>query len=252
MVLNYELTIITDGEGIITTNGHDSYVKRGDIYLSLPHDIHSLRSSVNAPMKYDFYSFYTDNEDYSKRLEELSSLLSLDNRVFSNERISALVCDAILEFVDDQSYSEELLYSIFKQIMIYLIRGIGREVSHRARGASGADAISYTMMNYIDTHIRTLSSLEELGGALGYNYSYLSNLFKTATGITVSSYYRGRRLELAKEMLRERSMNVTEIAERLGYSSLYAFSRAFKEAFGISPKQYERTLQTDTNDNDQN
>ena len=241
----YELTIITDGEGVITTNGHDSHVKRGDIYLSLPHDIHGLRSSVNAPMKYDFYAFYTDNAEYSKRLADLCDLLSPDNRVFSNERISALVCDAILEFVDNQSYSEDLLYSIFKQIMIYLIRGIGREVSHRTREASGADAVCYTMMNYIDTHISTLSALDEIGGALGYNYSYLSDLFKNTTGITVSQYYRTRRLELARDMLGERSMNVTKIAERLGYSSLYAFSRAFKDAFGISPKQYLRTLQSD-------
>ena len=35
-------------------------------------------------------------------------------------------------------------------------------------------------------------------------------------------------------------MSVTEIAERLGYSSLYAFSRTFKEAFGTSPKQYAK------------
>ena len=125
--------------------------------------------------------------------------------------------------------------------MIYLIRDLERESAPRVRGASHADAICYKIMNYIDTHICTISSLEELSDAIGYNYSYLSDLFKETTGNTVSSYYRGRRLELAMEMLREGRMSITEIAERLGYSSLYAFSRAFKEKFGVSPKQYERT-----------
>ena len=238
----FELTIITDGEGVVSTNGRDTAVKRGDIYLSFPYELHGIRSSVDAPMKYDFCSFYTDDGEYASRLNELTSLLSTDERVFSDERISALVCDAISEFVDEKSDSEELLHSIFKQIMIYLLRDALKGASHRVRGASGADAVCYRVMNYIDTHAATLTSLDELAEALGYNYSYLSDLFKRSTGMTVSSYYRGQRLELAREMLREGSMNVGEVAARLGYSSLYSFSRSFKEKFGISPKQYAMSL----------
>ena len=89
----YELTIITDGEGTVTTNGQDSPVKRGDIHLSLPRDIHGIRSSVDAPMKYDFYSFYTDNEEYNARLQNIAEQRSPSDRVFRDERISALVCD---------------------------------------------------------------------------------------------------------------------------------------------------------------
>ena len=242
----YELTIITDGEGFVITNGQESPVKRGDIYISLPRDIHGIRSSVDAPMKYDFYSFYTENEEYKEKLQDIAEHLSPRDRVFSDERISALVCDAITEFVEERYSRDELLYSILKQIMIYLIRDLERESSPRLRRASQADAICYKIMNYIDTHICTLGSLEELSDAIGYNYSYLSDLFKENTGNTVSSYYRRRRLELAKEMLREGTMSITEIAEWLGYSSLYAFSRAFKEALGVSPKQYAKAEKKST------
>ena len=234
----YELTIITDGEGFISANGNDSPVKRGDIFLSLPHDLHSIRSSVDAPIKYDFYSFYTENSEYSERLSEIGKQLTTSNRVFSDERISALVCDAIAEFVENRYSRNELLYSIFKQILIYLIRDLERESAPRLRDASQSDTICYKIMNYIDTHLCALGSLEELSFAIGYNYSYLSALFKEATGNTISAYYRGRRLLLACEMLREGSLSITEIAARLGYSSLYAFSRAFKEEYGTSPKQY--------------
>jgi AraC-like DNA-binding protein len=189
-------------------------------------------------MKYDFYSFFTVDEKYAARLAELTECLSPEDRVFSDERISSLVCDAIAEFIENQSYTEELLYSIFKVILIYIIRNLERDTAPRTRSASGADTICYQIMNYIDTHIYALNSLNELSAAIGYNYSYLSDLFKATTGNTISGYYRARRLELAREMLKEGTMSVTEISERLGYSSLYSFSRAFKEAFGTSPKKY--------------
>jgi len=125
----FELTIITDGEGSVITNGIGTSVKRGDIYLSLPCDMHEIRSSKDAPMKYDFFSFYTEDPVYKSELEKIAGCLSPSDRVFLDERISALVCDAIMEFIDNSRFSEELLYSIFKQITIYIIRNFASETA---------------------------------------------------------------------------------------------------------------------------
>ena len=237
----YELTIITDGEGEVITNGKATAVKRGDIYFSLPCDMHEIRSSELAPMKYDFFSFGTENPKYLTILENVSRCLQTEDRVFSDERISALVCDAIMEFTKESPLSEELLYSIFTQIIVYIIRDFSAVKSHlKRRNASASDAICYQIMNYIDTHIYTMKSLEELAEVMKYNYSYLSTLFKKTTGNTLLSYYYAKRLEVARMLILENSLKISEIAEQLGYSSLYAFSRAFKEMYGVSPKQYLR------------
>ncbi len=237
----FELTIITDGEGEVITNGIPAPVKRGDIYLSLPRDMHEIRSSVNAPMKYDFYSFYTENEEYSSALDSATSYLSPEERVFTDERIAALVCDAIMEFIEGKTFSDDLLYLIFKQIMIYIIRDVKSGERKRIRSASAAESMCYKIMNYIDTHVYTIRSLEEVAEALNYNYSYLSSLFKSTTGNTLFSYYESKRLDLARELLADGTQSVTEIADLLGYSSLYSFSRAFKDSFGKSPKKYMMT-----------
>ena len=237
----YELTILTDGEGEVITNGKATAVKRGDIYFSLPCDMHEIRSSKDAPMKYDFFSFRTENPKYLQMLDEAARCLSTEDRVFSDERISALVCDAILEFTKEAPLSEELLYSIFTQIIVYIIRDFNT-ASPRAkrRNASSSDAICYQIMNYIDTHVYTMKNLEELAEVMKYNYSYLSTLFKNTTGNTLLSYYYAKRLAVARMLILENSLKISEIAEQLGYSSLYAFSRAFKGMYGVSPKQYFR------------
>ena len=237
----FELTIVTDGEGSIFANGVATTVTRGSIFLSLPSDIHEIRSSRDAPLKYDFLCFYTDNEKYSDALKKLSACLTPDNRVFSDERISALVCDAIMELINARDYSNELLYAIFNQIVIYIIRDFefGFTVD-RKRNASQAEGICYRIMNYIDTHIYTMQGLSDLADAMQYNYSYLSDLFCKVTSDTLLHYYRTRRLEAAKLLLSEGKLSVGEIADLLHYASIYTFSRAFKEAFGTSPAQYRK------------
>lgn len=235
----YELTIITDGEGWVKTNGIEMPVSRGDIHLALPCDTHEIRSSANAPMKYDFFSFYTENESYNEKLCEICGYLSPSDRIFRDERISALICNAIMEFVNKECFSEELLYSVFNQIIIYLIRNAEHGTAAiRSRGVSQKETVCYQLMNYIDTHIYELTSLREFEKITSYNYSYLSTLFKETTGSTLSSYYQNKRLEAARQLILEGNETITKIAELLNYSSIYSFSRAFKEAYGVTPKKY--------------
>lgn len=238
----YELTIITDGEGEVVANGVSTAVKRGDIFLSLPCDVHRIVSSESAPMKYDYFCFSTEHEGYRAALEEICRDLSPSDRVFTDERIHDLVCDAIMEFIDQTRFSHELLHAIFTQIIVRLIRDVAEGSKARMRNADQAETICYQLMNHIDTHIYSISKLEDIADAMSYNYSYLSTLFRKTTGSTLLSYYHRKRLDAARELIAEGSLKMTEIAEALHYSSLYSFSRAFKENFGISPKQYAQTL----------
>ena len=101
---------------------------------------------------------------------------------------------------------------------------------------NSADELCYQLMHYIDTHMYRLQSLNDLSEEFGYNYSYLSDLFRKNTGDTLSNYYRTRHLNAARLLLDEKKLRIHQIAEILGYSSLYAFSKAFKHRYGISPE----------------
>ena len=202
----FELTVITDGEGEVLTNGIPTSVKRGDIYISLPFDMHEIRSSKTSPMKYDFFSFFTDNETFLAALEDATQKLSPIDRTFSDERINSLICDAIAEFIEESDFSSELLYSIFTEIMIYLIRDLNCGARASIRSATQAQELCYQIMNYIDTHIYSIRTLEAVAERMNYNYSYLSAVFKKTTGNTLLSYYRSKRMEVAAMLILENTM----------------------------------------------
>ena len=237
----YELTVVTDGKADIITNGKKTEVKKGDIYLSFPCDVHEIISSAREPLKYDFFSFYTDNEKYGELLSKLSLICPADSRVFRDGHIPALISDAMSELSGDAPFSEEILASVFGQIVIYTLRNtLYGKTARTVMSVSGAEMLCYQIMNYIDTNIFTMSNLEDISAALKYNYAYLSGLFKKTTGNTVLSYYQRKKLEAARLILLEENTKIGEVSERLGYASPYSFSRAFKEAYGISPKQYSK------------
>lgn len=81
-------------------------------------------------------------------------------------------------------------------------------------------------------------SLEELGKKIGCSHFYLSRIFSTQTGQTITQHLRQLRMEKAAELLKSREYNVTEVALEVGYNSLSHFSSAFQETFGCCPGLY--------------
>ncbi len=238
----FELTVVTDGAGTVTTNGTPTEVKNGDIYLSMPCDIHKIESDSENPLKYDFLAFRVKNNEFKDELDRIAETYHSPNmRIFHDERVRRLIANAIAELTVPDMCSEQLLNSVFKQILIYLIRNFQKTPNKNyPDNATGAEILCYRLMNYIDTHIYTIGTLSKLSEITGYSYGYISALFKKNTSETLSDYYNKKRADAASLLLKENKLTVTEISEALGYSSLYAFSKAFKNQFGLSPKIYRK------------
>ena len=234
----FELTVVTEGEGVVYTNGVANKVARGDIYLSFPYELHQIISSSNAPLHFDFFAFRPDQAHFQEEFFELSKLYAPNNRIVRDERIVSLIGEAIAEFIGKQTGFEEMLYCQFRQILLYILRAFkSLKSSLSSVGTVQPKAFCYQIMNYIDTHIYAMKNLQEMAVAFNYNYSYLSSLFKETTGGSLADYHRKKKLETALSLLKE-EMSVSQIAELLHYSSPYAFSRAFKAEYGVAPKRF--------------
>lgn len=79
-----------------------------------------------------------------------------------------------------------------------------------------------------------------LARELGYDYTYLSNLFSEVKGMTVQQYIIMHKIERAKELILYEELNVSEISYRLQYSSVAHFSNQFKKLTGLSPSYYKK------------
>lgn len=81
-------------------------------------------------------------------------------------------------------------------------------------------------------------SLTELAQQVGLNDYKLKSGFRQVFGTTVFGYLHQQRMQSARNLLISTDLNITEIANQVGYTSLSAFSTAFKKFFGISPSRF--------------
>ena len=81
-------------------------------------------------------------------------------------------------------------------------------------------------------------TLRALSRRLGYSEYHFSRKFHELSGMSLRDYLRYRRLAFALREVRESTLGLLDIAVRYGFSSHEAFTRAFREAYGITPSEY--------------
>ena len=130
------------------------------------------------------------------------------NTLLAKARLCELICLIVADnFAGCLGAQKEKSYSVAEQIKAYIDAGQG-----------------FTM------------SLDDFEKHFSYSKFHLEKLFRESYGESLISYRNHKRLERAREMLTE--MDVSATAEALGFSSIYVFSRAFKNHFGVPPSSY--------------
>ena len=97
------------------------------------------------------------------------------------------------------------------------------------------------IQQHIQEHIAEDLTLITLAEVVYLNPSYLSRLYKQMTGMTISDYITGVRIDKAKSMLKSPKYKIQDISVALGFDSASYFTQFFKKNTGYTPLEY-RTL----------
>ena len=96
------------------------------------------------------------------------------------------------------------------------------------------------VMRYIRAHIDEPLDRETLAAVAGFSIPHFHRVFTAHVGESAVSYVRRLRMERAGRKLRMGAVDITEVALAAGYDSHAAFSKAFKQQFGISPSDFRQ------------
>jgi len=99
--------------------------------------------------------------------------------------------------------------------------------------------IIITEMIHYNEELPKVNYSEYISNIMGYDYTYLANVFSEVKGITIEHYIIAHKIEKVKELLLYDELNLTEISYRMNYSSVSHLSTQFKKVTGLTPTYFK-------------
>lgn len=112
------------------------------------------------------------------------------------------------------------------------------DASVAARSASGLDRELDQALRQMERSLASPTTLDDLADASGLSVRHFTRRFRDAFGIAPMEYLDRKRLALAQQMLAYESATVSEVSDRMGFSSPAVFSRWFANLAGETPSAY--------------
>lgn len=245
----YKLVSVTHGVGELCAFGSETLIKEGSVVFMLPGDIFEIVGHDGNDVTYDFIEFTVCSDKYGVDFDVVcEKKTNFENRVFECESVSVSLSNLCNELErTNEEFLVDLVSHISSQLILYILRYYGYSTFEKHTQDDANVKVCNEIMRYIDSRIYSIKNLHEVSVAMGYNYSYISTLFHKTTGVTLNSYFKNKRMNEARKLLSDNRMSVSEIARVMNYSSVYAFSKAFKEHFGASPGHYSGRFPNNNN-----
>lgn len=226
----FELLVVTNGELNITLDNSNLKLRKDEAVLIFPNVVHSMIHSdcefiicIFSPLLVTAY--------YSK----VSHLLP-DNPVFK-------IPDNLLEILNKLDNHSSILA---KKGFLYLLCEQFDQNRTYTKQKDGDYTLLVKILHYIENNYKKECSLKSLSETIGYDYTYVSRLFKDLVGLSFNNYVNYYRLNNACYLFENSKNSITNCALESGYTSIRSFNRNFKKQFGITPSEYTNNIKKST------
>lgn len=238
---DYLLYFILDGKGVYRCGKRRFALRTGDGFLVEPDTAALCESDANDPWSYLWIGFGgARSADYLKRLGLGSQQLTFYSP--DGETLAHLISSMLLhcpESIENDFALQGLLFQFFASLarsISLLTSAACKEQDKESReDLYVRRAVEYVQYNY-SKHI----TVTDIAKYTAVNRSYLFTVFQRVLGISPQEFLTAYRLARAKGLLLLTNTSIAEIAAAVGYRDPLVFSKAFKQATGITPVQYRQ------------
>ncbi|QLY28168.1 AraC family transcriptional regulator [Nocardia huaxiensis] len=177
-------------------------------------------------------------------LAELPEVLHIPARLGNHPSVRATVDLLADELTDNRPGSDAAVPPLLELLLLYLLRAwIADTASHEMSGwaAAFADPDVSAALRAIHEAPAHPWTVESLGARAGLSRAAFARRFTTLVGEPPLAYLTRWRMIIAARLLRDTDSPLSTIARHTGYSSEYAFAKAFKREYGTAPGQYRKS-----------
>ncbi|MGP1376283.1 MAG: AraC family transcriptional regulator [Bulleidia sp.] len=233
----YELTYVDHGSLATTVDKQAFNIRASQCMIYGPGQFHDQRVTSN-----DACSYLTVIFEAGGNIPE-----HLLNHVFTCSRKAVTFINDFVNGSDSKSpYRSDLMLFALN---VLLITVLDESTSAHALPKPTSpinqhfeNRLVEEIIEYITHHLDEPLPIEQICVRFSISRSTLQNLFKNNLKIAPKQYINNAKLHLSRTMIRKGDMTISEIAEKLGFSSIHYFSRKFTASYGITPSEFARQI----------
>ena len=247
----YEIYFLISGDVTYTVESRQYRIMPGDILLINPQELHQIciRPEMSA---YERYVLWIDPKlltQYSTELTDLTKNLDPGRTGHSNllrtkpEQASLLqrLFDQLCEESSQSSYGSDLLQqALLLQLLVTINRLVDKDAPRAEEQTHSSKAVS-EVVDYVNLHYSEPLSLEQLAEQVYVSKYHLSHEFNRLVGTSVYRYIQKKRLLIARQLLAQ-GKRPNEVYSSCGFGDYAGFYRAFRNEYGISPREYAQSV----------
>ena len=182
-----------------------------------------LRAQIKLLLKEAKFAYYNDLRDPDYKVLQPSA-----DRPFGTEQMMKLLLEQFLiHMVRGMLTTEERSYPEIVRENLLMV-------------SMGANPCFDTLLNYLEQNMDRHLTIEDVCRDNFISRSRVQRVFQECVGEGIISFHSRLKIEYSKLMIRKSTLNFTQIAEALGFSSVHHFSKKFKQLVKMSPSDYVR------------
>lgn len=234
----FELVIVASSAGPVRIDQTSYLLQPGECALIFPNQFHHYLDLTEDRSDWLFLTFDLRSPEAIQDLRDAPRALDQD--------ALGLVEKIVREYLQPEGAEPDTLSISFhlSRLLRHLLDCPALPDDRRDihSGTTARDVILEKINRYVRDHLNQAVTISDIAQELGYSVSHLRAVFRDRLGVSLGRYMRESRLSEAAQLLQSSELNVSAIGERCGFESLYAFSRAFRKAYGIPPRAYRQLV----------
>ncbi len=242
----YEIYYLYSGDRYYFIKDKTYHIKRGNMVLIKPYDIHSTSSSSKSGYDRILITFKKSYlNGFLEAVKDLNLFECFEKDIhvipftFAEQSlVESLLISMLNEYEREAPGYEYFLKSALVQLLLIVCRHSGQLDSTTQSYASAAHKTVSEVAAYINTRYFEDITLKTISDRFFISPCYFSRTFKRVTGIPFIEYLNGVRVKEAQRLLKQTEMSIVEVSEAVGFKSTTHFGRTFKGIVGISPIEY--------------
>ena len=252
----WEFLCVDKGEAIVTADQSIYNLKNGAIIFHKPGEFHSVATNGKTAPNLVVVSFVCNSPAMAFFENKILKLGELERSLLAT--MIAEARDAFLTPLDNpytrrlernpnqRQGAEQIIQFSLEHFLISLYRK-GKQNCTQPKLAKSTkikqdQELWEHLKNYMASHLNQNLTIEQICQDNLMGLSQLQRIFRNQCECGIIEYFSEMKIERAKELIREDTMNFTQIADSLGYTSIHYFSRQFKKLTGMTPSDYALSI----------